>query len=161
MDYSRSLSLHVANEPRTIWLFAIVSTIAAVPLAVFMIFWFVPVLQLQWWFTVLFAVAMTAQLVAAWIPHTTGWMAEVHQFCAYLMAYLLAPLAVFILFSPVLPLVAKLLIGAILVWMVFSLWLYHVSERARQLFLLYQSGYVASFYTILLIATYAPHLALV
>ncbi|HSE61477.1 MAG TPA: hypothetical protein VLA88_04250 [Candidatus Saccharimonadales bacterium] len=157
IDRSRSVSLHVASEPHTIWLFAIASTIATVPMALFMVGWFIPALQLPAWFTVIFMAALAGQLIAAWIPHNTGWRAAVHQFCAYLMAYLMVPLVVFILFSPALPLWAKAIIGVILAWMIFSLALYHLSAKAKLQFLLYQSGYVASFYMVLLVATYAPH----
>ena len=157
IDRARSISLHVANEPRTIRLFAVVSTLAAIPFVAYLWFWLIPALQLPLIFTVLVLAAAACQVIAAWVPHVeTDRRGDIHQFFAYTMALLMPVVLSFLLFAHTITLAPKVIIGLMIAWMIISLLRYHFVPAAKLQYLAYQSAYIASFCIGLLAATYVP-----
>jgi hypothetical protein len=157
IDRGRSISLHVANDPATIRLFAVVSTLAAVPFFIYLLYWLIPALQLPFAFTVLVLLAAACQMIAGWIPHIEGdKKGDIHQLFAYTMAVLMPVVLAFLLFAHTITLAPKIVIGLMIVWMVISLLRYQFVPATRQQYLAYQSAYIASFCIGLLAATYIP-----
>jgi hypothetical protein len=156
IDRSLSVSLHVAQARRSIWLFAAASVVSAIALAVFMFGWFIPALEMPLLFTLLLGAALICQLLSAFIPHVTGWKGRAHELLAYSMAYVLPVILVFLLFTPKLSATPKVMIGLLIVWMVSAVIRVQVQPASKQKFLLYQTAYLICFWMALLIATYIP-----
>lgn len=154
IDTRRSLSMHVGDTRWAIILFAAASVINAVLLTVFMTQWFMPVLQLHWAFGVVFFVALGAQVLSALVPHTTGLIATIHIWSAYVMAVLMVPILMFLPFSPVMPMEAGLVIWLLIIAMTTAFLAILFFGWIQRNFLWFQIGYVLAFWVAITLATF-------
>ena len=143
---SKSISHHAAVNIRPYYLFATLMTTAMLLMYVFMAGWLAPALLLPIGFTALITVAILLEVVATWIPLSTGWKYTVHQVCSYGAALLMPAILLFILSSPLVNEVARTLcIGALLL-MAFLTLLGVFVKATHKHYLIYQSSYIVAFH---------------
>jgi hypothetical protein len=142
----RSLSMHVADKRSTFLFFAIVSTIGVGLMYIFMVQWFAPSLHVHPAFYVVMPTGLLCQLIAAWIPASTGRKEYIHSVFAYAMAVTMPLILAFVLISPVIAFWLKIWVGLTIIGMAQQLALLVLTPEIKQEYLPRQLGYIASFY---------------
>lgn len=153
ITHSRSLSMHIADERWAYLFFAIASTISAIFFHIFVQTWLIPKFSLSLWFMGLIIFGSICQLLAAWVPHTTGRQALYHSIFAYIMAVHLPILLVMLAFAP-LTFAAFLVVCVAAVLMIVLLGLLIFKPSTKRHFLPYQTLYIVSFFAAILVVTY-------
>lgn len=153
IDIKYSLSMHGAAKRASYAIFAAALVMGGVLFYLFATKWLKPTFGLGLLFNVLLAVAIVCELLAAIVPDSVGVKRRVHRISAWTMAYCMLPLTLLLLLSP-LATGAKILVGVLLAYMLFGLWLFWFVKAARRYFLIFQSTYVLSFYLATLVAAY-------
>lgn len=102
IDPAKTLSQHAASSRRTYWLLAGALMGTGIPTYLIIWKWFIPTVGLGNWFLWILIPAFIAQVVTAFVPHTTGWRARTHLIAAYgLAAMLVVFMAIVALFADI------------------------------------------------------------
>lgn len=139
-----SLSEHIGRERHTFITFAIISTLSATCMALFLWTWLIPLYQLPLAFQLVAALMIAGQLGVGWgrfIPNPGVW--DLHSYCAYGMAFLMPLMLSFLLFADIAADTKWLILGSVC-WMIFTLCLLFV-PNIRRYYLPFQSGYLLCF----------------
>lgn len=145
-QHHRSLSMHVGDQRETILLFAAATTPATILLYVSLTFWLAPTLHVN---TILFQAllipAAACQILAAWIPHTTGWRVIAHTIFAYTMAFFMMLMVIYFCTLPALGIVAKFTALLAATYMIICLAVLQFLAAVRRKFLFYQLSFIGGF----------------
>jgi hypothetical protein len=152
---TNSISKHVATQKKSWLLFAPIETVALALFYVFMVNWFIPVLELPGLYKILISITLLLEVITSWVPDSTGWKKTVHHYTAYSAALLLPILNLFIATSAQTPVIAKVVAYASFAAAVGILCLYAFTKTARQKHLVYQSLYFACFHLPILAVIFA------
>ncbi len=150
----KSLSQHIAKDPRTIRFAQVMFVLEALLVATWYFGWYrqthdVFLLQDM----LLIAVCILAAL-AGLVPHIEGERAgTLHNYFAWTYAYLLPLLLIACMYTVESP-VAKIIIGLCTAWQIYTAGLYWFKPSTRKYFLNYQLSYIAVFAFALIVATY-------
>jgi len=151
---SMSFSLHAA-QTRGGQIYYFLLFLITLPLFyVFILKWYIPTFDLPNAFTYLVTAGVLGQLLAVIVPAVNGQKEQIHNFGAYLMAFTMIPLSVFIAFADI-PALVRILAVAGIIYMIGSGFLYIYSKRARSNYLYFQAMYIALFHVIIISSTYS------
>lgn len=141
----KSISLHAANNRRTILLLAILSPISMSLFMVFVAFWLSPNFKLSPMFITLNIIAFAGYILAAWFPAVGGRKEKLHDIFALGASLLLIPISFMLATSSSIPSISRVVnaIAVILMVGIFCILLWH--KPARKNYLYYQVVYFLAF----------------
>ncbi len=151
-----SLSRHGGSRAKAYWLFGGAMTVSALLFYVFARWWFAPTLGLVNLFNILLFAGVVLQLFTAWIPDRGDGktMSHLHGRAAYSMAFIMMLLVGCIIFAAMAPALVHWLAAAVFAYMGFSWYRFLFDKRSHAHYLMYQTVYIATFYAVILVATY-------
>lgn len=149
-----SISQHAASADGATKLFAGTLVIAGFIFYVWLMTWFSDALDLSLPFKLILTASFICQFVAAVVPDTTGWKRITHRAGAYTMAALYIPLAYFVLKTPALSVITKLIGTTAIAYMIFGWFLFFFVKKAWDYYLILQSIYIVIFQCTILSAAY-------
>ncbi|HSW81162.1 MAG TPA: hypothetical protein VLG40_02080 [Candidatus Saccharimonas sp.] len=151
-QHHRSLSMHIGDQRETILLFAGVTTPATILLYVSLTFWLAPKLGVNnVLFQSLLIPAVVCQILAAWIPHTTGWRVVAHTFFAYSMAFFMMLLVIYFCTLSTLGPIARATALLTATYMIVCLGILQFLAPVKRKFLFYQLSFVGGFCATILV----------
>ncbi len=144
-EFNKSISHHAAKNLKAYRLFAIIMSLALFSLAIYVLLFLAPTLNLHIFIVSLLVVAIVMELLTTWIPLTDDRKFHPHAVLsnstALLMPLITAGMIVFSQLNKVALVVAY--VG--LVTMIGLLIVFFTIQRARKMYLIYQSIYVVAF----------------
>jgi len=144
--HHRSLSMHIGDRRETILLFASITTPATILLYISLTFWLAPTFGVNnILFQSLLAPAAVCQILAAWIPHTTGWRVVAHTIFAYSMAFFMMLMVIYFCTLPTLSTVARATAMLSAAYMVTCLGVLQFLAPVKRKFLFYQLSFIGGF----------------
>jgi MFS family permease len=146
-----SLSQHIAERKRTYLLTAVAFTVYAGLMYVFFSQWLMAALQLPTAFMILVVLSTLGALITGWVPDTTQPLKRyVHRLAAYGgLAFMVYCITLFIVIFGKLNRLLWLWALLVVVFMTYCALLYVFDKSVRKHYLIYQSAYVLSFYSLL------------
>jgi hypothetical protein len=150
---SMSFSLHAA-QTKSGQIYYFFLFIIVLPLFyLFIIKWLAPTLNLNNNFTYLIGLGVVGQLLAVLVPALPGRRMQIHNFGAYLMAFTMIPVSLFIAFATV-PFLVSLVAALGAIYMVVATILLLTVKRSHAYYLYFQAAYIATFHVIILLSSY-------
>lgn len=153
-DAAKSISHHAATGDKDYKIFAVLMTLGVISMLVFMTLWLVPVFRLPVIFTVIALLAVVLELIATWVPLTTGRKYVIHQGCSYGAAFLIPVILLLLAFSEGLPDAPRYISLAAVILMLTFMALFKLAKKTRDNYLWFQSLYVLAFHISLLAVAY-------
>lgn len=149
IDKSLTISRHAAQN-RWYWLYVGLSSIGLLMFYVFMLRIYIPELGFSSTFSLILTVGLFCDLISLYIPDSGGFKSKAHGFLAYTMMLSIPVMVLYVVMTPNIDSVAKLIGLFTLNFMVTTLVSMRKSEHVRRNILAYQSIYIVSyFFTIL------------
>ena len=144
-EFSKSISHHAAKDSKVYRLFAIIMSSALFFLVIYLFLFLVPTLDLHIFVVILFLIAILIELLTTWIPLTDDRKFHPHTIlsntAAFLMPVITLGYAIFTRLNSALLSIAY----TGLVVMIGLLIIFFTIPKARKIYLIYQSIYVAAF----------------
>ena len=144
-DRTMTISKHVAAYREAYLFFAIVRTLSFPMFFLFLFRWFLPELEMPTVAYVLMALAISGDLISAWIPETTGWKGRVHKWSAYGMAATVLPFTIIIALSPHISTFAHAFSYVAILFMVLFWVLFVTHKKSKEYYLYFQLAYFVLF----------------
>lgn len=150
---SMSFSLHAAQTKagQVYYFFLFLITLPLFYL--FILKWYIPSLDLPGASTYFVTAGVLGQLLAVIVPAAGGWKEQIHNIGAYIMAFSMVPLSVFVAFSGI-PTLVRIITVLGIAYMISASLLYLLSQTARSSYLYFQAAYIALFHIIVIASTY-------
>lgn len=149
-----SISQHAASTKDASKLFAMILVVGGGTSYIWLIAYFVPLLDLPILFTALLTATFILQIIVALVPDSDSWKRIIHRSAAYPMTALYFPLSYLIIRSDPISHIAQLLGGACVVYMLLVSILFFTIKRTRNKYLILQCLYIIAFQLIILSAAY-------
>jgi hypothetical protein len=151
-----SISRHAGRQRTSYFLFASTLTLCGLLFSLFMWRWFGPTIGADWPFYVFLGLAIIFQLLTAWLPDNGqgGKISQTHGLVAFSMALMMQLLVACVALAPDVQPISRMT-----AWLVFTLmaifwYLFLFVKRSRGHFLIFQTLYIASFYVVIVLASY-------
>lgn len=153
-DIKQSLSGHAAIQRWSYALFAGGLLLGGALFYAFATKWLAPTLQLNGWFSAVLAFALICELVTAVVPDSGGRKSFIHRTFAWSMAVGMQIFVLLLWLAPAISSGAKIVVTALLVYMLVDWCLFLFVKASHRHFLVFQGTYILSFYLATLAATY-------
>ncbi len=154
LDIKHTFSQHVARHKASITYYIALFSVFLVAFSVFYIGWFIPTLQLPFYTSILYCVAMITQYTCTFIPEIGGMKSVLHRILAATSAFTLIPLTLALLTIPSPAMRVTVLASVSIMIILPIIFLHKRLKRYLGESYLIQALYYAAFFTPVLIATY-------
>ncbi len=154
MGSHKTFSQHVAARRISILYYIALVALTLPLLALFLLKWFAPSLQLSVWFNICIVLALCAQFCCTLVPEIGGWRSLTHRLLAGISALLLVPALCLTLASGKISLAEDIAVTIGLIIMTVCIGFVVVNKGRPSYFLLIQVAYFVAFLAPIMIISY-------